>query len=172
MILYKGPQLHKRIRELELSNWGLHRIVRKSKREIVELTRSLRHREFGIQQSIHIIGPRLHSLLVENRELRIKERQILLFMLRIALGYVSLEPLKQHLQNKLPFEDLATLHAYLTGRSHCKRSRALILIFHLYGIPRDSIAIGLGTHNRTIKNMSDYSNALELMPCFLRVKWP
>jgi transposase len=151
MNLYKGPQLQKRIRELEFSNRGLHRIVRKSKREKVELTRSLRQQEFGIQQSIHIIGPRLHSLLIENRELRIKERQILVFMLRIALGCVTLEQLKQHLQNKIPIEDLATLHAYLIGRSHCKRSRALILIFHLYGIPRDSIAIGLGTHDRTIK---------------------
>lgn len=151
MNLYKGPQLQKRIRELELSNQALHRIVRKTRREKLELTRSLKHREFKIHKSIHIIGPRLHSLLIENRELQIKERLIFVFIMRVALGYVTLERLTQHLQDKLHSEDLATLHSQLTGRSHCKRTRALILIFHLYGIPRNSVAIALGIHEGTIR---------------------
>ena len=131
MNMFRGRQLQHRIRDLELSNQNLNRMVCKARRKRKELTRSLRHQEFGIQRSIHIIGPRLHSLLIENRELRIRERQIFLFMLRVELGYVSLEKLKQHLQYKLPSEDLATLHSYLTGRLHCRRTRALILIFHL-----------------------------------------
>jgi transposase len=151
MNIFRGRQLKHRIRELELSNQELNRIVRKAIQEKKVLARSLRHQEFGIQQSIHTIGPRLHSLLIENRELRIKERQIFVFMLRVALGYVTLERLKQHLQNRLSSEDLATLHSYLTGCSHCRRTRALILIFHLYGIPRESIAIGLGIYRKTVK---------------------
>jgi transposase len=100
---------------------------------------------------MHLIAPRIHAVLLENRELRIKERQLFIFMLRFALGYVSQDELKQHLGNKLPAEELAALYAYMTGESRCKRARALIVIFYLYGVPRDSIANGLGIHCRTIK---------------------
>jgi hypothetical protein len=61
-------------------------------------------------------------------------------MLRFALGYVSQDELKQHLQNKLPAGELTTLYSYMTGRSPRKRVRALIVIFYLYGVPRESIS--------------------------------
>ena len=46
----------------------------------------------------------LHSLLVENRELRIRERQLLVFMLRFTLGYVTPERVKQHLREQITIE--------------------------------------------------------------------
>lgn len=92
-----------------------------------------------------------YSLLAENNELRIRERRFLAFMLRFALGNVTPERLKQHLGNKLPSKDLATLYSHLAGRSCCKRIRALIVVFHLCGVPTDFIVNGLGIRSRTVK---------------------
>lgn len=72
-------------------------------------------------------------------------------MLRFTLGYVTRERMNQHLENKLPLQDLTKLYSYMTGGSRGKRRRALIVIFHLYGVPRDSIANGLGVYRRTVK---------------------
>ena len=93
----------------------------------------------------------LGSLLEKYRELRIRERQIFAFMLRLAIGRVSPERLKRHLWNKLPSKDVVAIYSYLTGRSPYKRIRALIVIFHLYGVPTDIIVEGIGIHKRTVK---------------------
>jgi hypothetical protein len=147
----KGIQMHGPIPKSILLYERLYQDLKKAMRSNRALTRRLKRQEFGIQRAMHVIAPRIQAVLLENRQLRIKERQIFLFMLRVGLGYVSLEKLKKHLRDKLRSEDLATLHSYLIGRSHCRKTRALILIFHLYGIPRDSIAIGLGMDRKTVK---------------------
>jgi transposase len=90
-----------------------------------------------------------HSLLAENNELRIRERQFLAFMLRFALGCIAPEHLNRRLGSKLPPKDLATLSSHLVGRSPCKRIRALIVVSHLCGVPADSMATGLGVLSRT-----------------------
>jgi transposase len=151
MRLSKRAQMQDRIRELELAYEVLHRILKNTKRANLALARRLKRQELEIRRSMHIIAPRLHAVLEENRELRIRERQLFLFMLRFALGYVSQDELKQRLQNKLPTEELTALYSHMTGHSHRKRARALIVIFYLCGVPRDSIANGLGIHRRTIK---------------------
>jgi hypothetical protein len=92
----------------------------------------------------------LHALWVENTGLRIRELQHIVFMLRLVIGYVTPELVNQHLRNKLSPKDLITLYSYLTGHSRCNRIRALIVIFDLCGLPRDSIARGLGTLPRTV----------------------
>jgi len=147
----KIVQMQHRILELELSYQKLRLNHRKTKRAHLALARRLKRNGFELQRSMHIIAPRLIAVLLENRELRIRERQLFLFMLRFALGYVSQDELKQHLQNKLPAGELTTLYSYMTGRSPRKRVRALIVIFYLYGVPRESIATGLAIHVRTIK---------------------
>jgi transposase len=91
------------------------------------------------------------SLFEEIEESRKKELQLFVFMLRFALGPVTTEGLKRHLQNKLPSKDLATLHAHLTSRSPLKRMRALIVVFHLCRVPTDSIVNGLGIYDVTVK---------------------
>ena len=91
-----------------------------------------------------------HSLLVENNEFRIRERQLSVFMRRFALGDVTPERLKQHVGNTLSSKDLATLYSCLTGRSRCKRIRALIVVFHLCGVPTGSMVNGLGIYSRTV----------------------
>ena len=151
MIFSKDQHAQKQIRELDLSYSMLDRAFRKTLREKRALTRCLRRQELAIERSIHIIGPRLYSLLVENRRMRIIERKIFLFMLRFALGYINLEQVREHLGNKLPSKDLDTLWTNFTGRSHYKRNRALVVIFHLYGVPRDAIVTGLGIYRRTAK---------------------
>jgi hypothetical protein len=92
-------------------------------------------RLLGIKRSMHIMAPRMHAVLLENRELRIRENQLFLFMLRFALGFISHNQLNQSLQSKLPAEELAALYSYMTGHSPRKRARALIIIFYLLGIP-------------------------------------
>jgi transposase len=91
------------------------------------------------------------SFLVKDKMPQTKERQLLLFMLRFVLGYFTAEHLQRHLRNKLPSKDLHTLYSYMTGVSRCKRIRALIVIFHLHGVPNDSIASGLGIYHRTVR---------------------
>jgi len=89
------------------------------------------------------------ALVAENNELRIRERRFLAFMLRFALGCIAPERLKHRIGNKLPPKDLATLHSHLTGRSPCRRIRALIVVSHLCGVPTDSIVLGLGIRSKT-----------------------
>src|SRR5271169_1334552 len=102
-----------RIQELDRFNAVLHRILRKTKRANLALTHRLKRQELEIQRSTYSIAPRMHAVLLENRKLRIKEHQLFLFMMRFALGYVSHDELKQHLQDKLPLEELTKLYAYL-----------------------------------------------------------
>jgi transposase len=140
-----------RMWEKELPQKDLYRILKKTKRAKRALTLRLKKQGFEFQRSMHIIAPRLISVLEENRELRIKERRLLLFMMRFALGYVSHDELRRHLLSKISAEELAALYAHMTGKSHRKRVRALIIIFSLYGISRNSITDGLSTHFRTVK---------------------
>jgi transposase len=151
MSFSKDARAQKQLRELERSYKVLDRIFRKTRREKRALARCVKHQELAAERSIHIIGPRLYSLLVENREMRIIERQIFLFILRFALGYIRLEQVREHLRNKLTSKDLDILWTNVNGRSPRKRARALVVIFHLYGVPRDSIATGLGIYRRTAK---------------------
>jgi transposase len=96
------------------------------------------------------ISPLLHFLLVENRELRIIERQLLTFMLRFTFGYYSHSDIQRHLRNMLPSEDLDLLYAYSTSASRHKKIRATIILLHLYGIPKKLIAEGLCIYVRTV----------------------
>jgi len=91
-----------------------------------------------------------HALLAENNALRIRERRFLAFMIRFAMGCIAPEHLEQRLGNRLPPKDLAILYSHLTGRSPCRRIRALIIVSHLCGVPTDSIAPGLGMRSRTV----------------------
>jgi hypothetical protein len=145
-----GAQMQARIRKLEQSYKGLLRIHQKTKREKLILARCLIHKQLEIQRSNYVFGPRIHSLLVQNLELQRTELQIYRFMLRFALGRVAYEHLKQDLQNKLSAKDLGTLYSFLNGHSRLKTNRALILIFHLYGVPKDAIVSALGIFRRSV----------------------
>jgi transposase len=96
------------------------------------------------------VDPRLHLPLVENRGPRIRERPLLVFMLQFMLGHVTPERMIRRFRNRLPSKDLTTLCSHVTGRSRCKKIRALIVIFDLYSLPRHSIASGLGIYHRTV----------------------
>jgi transposase len=146
-----SSQTQKQIEGLRLRIWALKQTIRKTQHEHRILARRLKRQDREIQQSIHIIAPRLYTHLAENRELRIVERQALVFMLRFALGYVKPEQVKHHLRNRLPSVDLAKLLSNIAGHSSCKRTRALIILFHLYGVPRDLITCGVGVYRRTVK---------------------
>ena len=151
MCLFKGVPKRDLIRQLKPSNKALQQILRTSKRANLSLTRRLKSQEFHFKVSSPNVAPQLIRDLEESRRLRIKERQLFMFMLRFALGYVSCDELRRHLQNRLPPKQIAALYARMMGKSHRKRLRALIIILSLYGVSRKSIADGLWCHFRTVK---------------------
>jgi transposase len=151
MCLFKGVSKLDLIRQLKPLNKTLQQILRTSKRANLALTRRLKAHEFHFNVSSHNVAPRLIRDLEENRRLRIKERQLFMFMLRFALGYVSYNELRRHVQNRLSPAEIAVLYARMTGKSHRKRVRALIIIFSLCGVSRKVIADGLWCHFRTVK---------------------
>ena len=118
-------------------------------RAVAAMVKALQNRKHG--RPPLPIYQRLRSFLAKDKMPQTKERQLLLFMLRFVLGYFTAEHLQRHLRNKLPSKDLHTLYSYMTGVSRCKRIRALIVIFHLHGVPNDSIASGLGIYHRTVR---------------------
>jgi hypothetical protein len=132
----------------------VEQILKTTSSEDLALARGLTGQEFHFKKASYIRTPRIIRILEENGKLRTKERQLLLFMMRFALGYVSYNELKRHLQNRLPLEELAKLYAYLADKSHHKRARALIIIFYLYGLSRTFIANGLRINPRTVKRNS------------------
>lgn len=138
----------------------LEQIFKTTNREDRVLVRGLRGQELRLKISSHIRSPRITRILEKNGMLRIKERQLFLFMMRFAVSRVTYNELKRHLQNELPLEELAKLYAYLTGKSHRKRARALIIIFYLYGLSRKDIANGLWIHLKTVKrNVQRYKRS-------------
>lgn len=130
---------------------SLQESLRTTQRANSALRRRLKQQEYHFKTSSHVIVPLLIGVLEENRTLRIRERQLYIFMLRFVLGYVSYDEIKRHLRNKLPAEELDKLYGHMTGKSRLKRDRALIIIFYLYGVPKDSIANGLWLYRKTVK---------------------
>lgn len=151
MCLLKGVTKPDLIRQLKPLNRTLQRILGPSKRPNLDLMNRLKAREFHFKESSRNVASRLFRDLEENRRLRIKERQLFLFMLRFALGCVSYDELKRHLRNRLPPAEIATLCARMTDKSHGKRVRALIILFSLYGVSKKSIADGSWCHIKTVK---------------------
>lgn len=151
MCLFKGVSKPDLIRQLKPSNKTLQRILGTSKRANLDLIHRLKAREFHFKESNRDIASRLFRDLEVNKRLRIKERQLFLFMLRFALGCVSYDELKRHLRNRVPPAEIAALWARITDKSHRKRVRALIIIFSLYGVSKRSIADGLWCHIKTVK---------------------
>jgi len=94
---------------------------------------------------------RLESLLLENRDLRERERQCLLFMGRFVLGRVPAEELKRLLTSQLSVNDFETLFSHANGSSPLWRRRSQITLFHLCGMPKRLIAEFLGVYFRTVK---------------------
>jgi transposase-like protein/transposase len=94
---------------------------------------------------------KLEALLLENRDLRERERQGLLFMGRFALGRVPAEEVKRLLASQLPPNDFETLFSHANGPSRPWRRRAQIILFHLCGMPKRLIAEFLGVYFRTVK---------------------
>jgi transposase-like protein/transposase len=94
---------------------------------------------------------RLESLLLENRSLRERERQCLLFMGRFALGRMPSDELKRLLTDRLQPNDLDLILSYTTSPSPPRRCRAQIVLFHLCGMPKRLIAEFLGLYFRTVK---------------------
>jgi transposase len=151
MCLFKGVIKLNPIQQLKASSKMLQRVLRTTERANVALIRRLKRQDYHFRVSSHIVAPRLIRVLEENRKLRIKERRVLLFILRFALGYVSHDELQRHLLHKLPAEELDSLYAHMTGKSQRKRVRALVIVLSLFGVSRNSIADGLCTHFRTVK---------------------
>lgn len=94
---------------------------------------------------------KLESLLLENRDLRERERQCLQFMGRFVLGRVPAAELKRLLANPLPPNDFETILAHASGTSPTWRRRSQIILFHLCGMPKRLIAEFLGVYFRTVK---------------------
>jgi transposase-like protein/transposase len=94
---------------------------------------------------------RLESLLLENRCLRERERQCLLFMGRFATGRVPADELKRLLAGRLQPDDRDLLLSHTTSTSRPRRCRAQIVLFHLCGMPKRLIAEFLGLYFRTVK---------------------
>jgi transposase-like protein/transposase len=94
---------------------------------------------------------RLESLLLENRDLRERERQCLLFMGRFALGHIPAKEMKRLLADRLPPNDFDTLFSHANSPSRPRRLRAQIIFFHLCGMPKRLIAEFLGVYFRTVK---------------------
>lgn len=94
---------------------------------------------------------RLESLLLENRNLRERERKCLLFMGRFVLGQVPTEKIKRFLGDHPSAHDFDILISHENSSSPRWRLRSRIIIFHLCGIPRPLIAEFLGIYFRTVK---------------------
>ena len=94
---------------------------------------------------------RLESLLVENRALLQRERQILMLMGRLVQMRTPSARLRRRLSDRVPAGDLDALFAHASGPSRNRRLRARIVIFHLCGVPRLLIAEFLGVYIRTVK---------------------
>jgi transposase-like protein len=94
---------------------------------------------------------RLESLLLENRNLRERERKCLLFMGQFVSGQVPTEKMKRFLADHPSANDLDILISHENGSSRRWRLRSRIILFHLCGIPRPLIAEFLGIYFRTVK---------------------
>lgn len=72
------------IRESKPSYEVLRRLPKTTKRINLALNRRLERQEHGFKRSMYLICPRMHAVLLENRDLRIRERQLFIFMLRFT----------------------------------------------------------------------------------------
>lgn len=92
----------------------------------------------------------MQSLLIENRDLRNKERKVLVFMLRFMLGIISPNALNAKLRNASPAKDLQILRSNAYNSSRRNRVHSLIAIFHLCGVSRNLVADILHVRRETI----------------------
>jgi transposase-like protein/transposase len=93
---------------------------------------------------------KLESLLLENRDMRARERQSLLFMGHFVLGHVPTKKIKRLLAHRLPPRDFETLLSTVNANSSHRRRHSLIIVFHLCGVPNRLIAEFLGICYRTV----------------------
>jgi len=96
----------------------------------------------------------------EKSELRHFFAGVHIFMLRLMQGHVPFRVVAEHLVSKVDQEDLGKLYdAALEQPRHLSR-RALIIIFHLYGIDnktvREFLYISRNTVKRNIRKFEDY----------------
>jgi len=126
-------------------------------------TRPLERKIKALEDEVRLLKGRLHKerqIYAEVRELRKFFDDLKLFMLRLLQGYVPLEVVYEHIGHKVAGRtDLRLLHdAAVKGRWQVSK-KALIIIYHLYGINdrkiMDFLNIARNTVKRNVKKYRD-----------------
>lgn len=151
--LIQREKAQERIWNLELANQGLRRVIKNLRRKEAALDFRIERLQREHRKSIQNTSLRLQSLLINNRDLRKREREILLFMLRFTLGYIPFGDFKRKCKRNLSTEDLHVLYSCAVNLLRRKRIHSLIVVFHLYGVPRNLIADVLHVHQGTVNKV-------------------
>ena len=100
---------------------------------------------------VHLGTDTLFAEFDENRRLREKERRILLWMIRFSQGCTALRELQLALREHASAGELKVLYDHILVQPRGVRTRALAVLFQLYGLHVDLVALFLSVYRKTVK---------------------